>query len=396
VEEVKSTGRTVLLLDAGDFIAREGRTPEKNSIQLMIAARFMLDAMDWLGYAAANAGEGDLVFGDTFLKEIAAPLSFPVVTNSILLDGRPVFPGHTVAVAGGVRAGVVGVTSDAFGAYVLDHADPGRPLTVRALDEAARRGLDLVAQGVDLKILLAHAPLPAVRALLEAVPGYDIVISGHDTDEFAVIEPEVIRGAHLVQTGWDGKYMGRLDLTLNQEGTLVAVAGSETALDATWPDHPHMVALHEEYLARVAEAIEEILEAYPVSPPPTGGQYVGATECRTCHLEEWRSWRETKHALAWRTLQDRHRDYDPECFACHTTGFQYEGGFRLITETPLMADVQCETCHGAGADHGAAPALPYARPDEATCTRCHVPLHSPDFDYETYLPKILHGTQAPE
>jgi hypothetical protein len=152
-----------------------------------------------------------------------------------------------------------------------------------------------------------------------------------------------------------------------------------------------MVALHDEYLARVEAAVEQILEDYPVRPPPTGGRYLGSNGCKSCHDAQWRSWRATKHAAAWQTLSLRNRDFDPECFACHTTGFTYEGGFRLYSQTPLMAGVQCEDCHGAGADHAASPALPYARPTEATCTECHVPLHSPDFNYGTYLPKIAHG-----
>jgi hypothetical protein len=88
-------------------------------------------------------------------------------------------------------------------------------------------------------------------------------------------------------------------------------------------------------------------------------------------------------------LRDRHRDFDPECFACHTTGFQYDGGFRIESQTPQMAGVQCESCHGAGHDHVESPLLPYGRTDETTCTNCHVELHSPDFDYETYLSEIL-------
>ena len=87
---------------------------------------------------------------------------------------------------------------------------------------------------------------------------------------------------------------------------------------------------------------------------------------------------------------DRRRDYDPECFACHTNGFQFTGGFTLYEDTPAMAAVQCESCHGAGADHCDAPLLPYSRPGEAACLRCHVPLHSPEFDYGTYLPKVAH------
>ncbi len=390
---MKAGGTSILLLDCGDFIGREGRQPEKNSIQLKIAAEFLLEAMDWMGYTAANVGEGDLIFGDAFLKEIADGLGVSVVSASVYAGGEVVFPEVAVTSIGGVRAGIVGLLGDRFAPYVYEHSNPGRPLEIIATAQAARRGLELLRDEVDLRILLAHAPIADVRVLLEDVSGYDVVISGHDTNDVVIVDPEVISNARLIQTGWDGQYIGRLDLTFNREGAITVASGSAVAMDDGFPPHPHMETLHERYLERVAEAIEEILEAYPVKAPPTGGSYVGWRECKGCHASEAESWKTTKHAQAWETLRDRHRDYDPECFSCHTTGFQFEGGFRLITETPLMADAQCETCHGAGADHCAEPTLPYGRPDEAACTQCHVPLHSPDFDYETYLPQILHTSQ---
>ena len=388
---MKATGRSVLILDAGDFIARQDREPEKSSLQLMIAAEFMLDAMAWMGYAAANVGEGDLIFGDTFLRGLAEQTSVPLLSASLLADGAGVFPAMHIAAVAGLRVGIVGYMADGFAPYVLDHADPGRPLTLAPAKDALRHGLELLGDEADVRILLAHAPLTDLRPLLEEVPGYDIVISGHDTDETVIVEPEEINGARLVQTGWDGKQIGRLDLTFDREAALTEVAGSAATMDSRWPDHPVMTALHEEYLTRVAEAIDQILEEYPVSAPPTGGQYVGSMACRTCHQGEWDSWRTTKHALAWRTLADRNRDYDPECFACHTTGFQFEGGFRILEQTPHMSSVGCETCHGAGAVHCETPLLPYGRPVESTCQTCHVPLHSPGFDYGTYLPQILHA-----
>lgn len=381
-------------MDGGDFIARQDRVPEKSSIQLKIAAEFMLEAMDWLGYSAGNIGEGDLVFGDGFLRERAEQLRFPLVSASVLTGGAAVFPETTVVSVGGIQVGIVGVVSDGFGEYVEEHSDPGSPLEVRETASAMRRGLELIEGEADLKVLLAHVPYPELPGLLADVPGYDIVISGHDTDSIWIDQPEWIHGAHVVQIGWDGKRVGRLDLEIDEQGTLVEVTGTSTAMDSRWPDHPQMTDLHQRYLDRVADAIDAILQDYPVGPPPTGGHYVGSSECRTCHPDQHAHWVATEHAWAWKTLTDRHRDFDPECFPCHTTGFQYEGGFRPTTATAHMVTVQCESCHGAGADHAASPTLPYTRPGESTCTGCHVPLHSPDFDFETYFPRVRHPVPA--
>ena len=89
-------------------------------------------------------------------------------------------------------------------------------------------------------------------------------------------------------------------------------------------------------------------------------------------------------------MEEEGYDKDPECVVCHVVGLEDEGGFRSPAETPDLASVGCETCHGAGSRHLSNVLAPYKRPDEETCRTCHDPDNSPLFKFSEYYPKIEH------
>lgn len=105
----------------------------------------------------------------------------------------------------------------------------------------------------------------------------------------------------------------------------------------------------------------------------------GRTACRRCHLAEFRSWERTAHANALETLPEESRT-DPNCVKCHTTGYGQPTGFTSLADTPNLANVTCEACHGPGSlykeqevmeSREASVAAGMVVPDESTCTSCH-------------------------
>ncbi len=131
-----------------------------------------------------------------------------------------------------------------------------------------------------------------------------------------------------------------------------------------------------------------------------GTKYVGVNKCKSCHKKEYKSWKRTKMAVSFESLKpgvkaaekikvglNHKMDFtkDPECLACHTTGYGKPGGFVSIEETPDMANVQCEECHGAGGGYSAVmkknnhfklsevieAGLVIPSHDKEGCLRCH-------------------------
>jgi hypothetical protein len=120
-------------------------------------------------------------------------------------------------------------------------------------------------------------------------------------------------------------------------------------------------------------------------------EYVGADVCTSCHAAAVEAWRKTAHAHAFGTLERVKKDFDPECIACHVVGWGRAGGFIDTKVTPILANVQCENCHGPRAEHtktGIKSTHPPA--DQIICGQCHNAAHSPEFAFDAYWPKIAH------
>lgn len=166
-----------------------------------------------------------------------------------------------------------------------------------------------------------------------------------------------------------------------------------------------------------------LLAAAVFAPGAAGAQhaYVGVKACTMCHRspaqgQQLDIWQKSKHADAYNALTTEKANEiakakglakpaaeSPECLECHTI----KGG-------PDAADpkqgVQCESCHGAGADYKAmsvmknreaavkAGLVVYADKAaiEAMCRTCHnekSPTYK-DFNFEERWQKIAHKKPA--
>ena len=179
-------------------------------------------------------------------------------------------------------------------------------------------------------------------------------------------------------------------------------------------------------------ALRTIAHPRPESPPAvasTGAsdseallgtsdhKFVGVMGCQQCHSGptmgfQFSKWRMGPHARAWAVLatpaaQEMARRSgvagDPQksyaCLRCHATGAGYdtasfEPGF------DLREGVQCESCHGPGADYSpeavmldrpAARAAGLRMQGPEICAECHEQGHAGGpFDYETAVAAIAH------
>jgi len=113
------------------------------------------------------------------------------------------------------------------------------------------------------------------------------------------------------------------------------------------------------------------------------------TTCGNCHVGHQTRWEETKHAMAHQTLKNLNTAPTASCWGCHTVtergnALTTAAGWNVKSDSAYQ-DVQCEACHGPGAEHVQNPSnrtkLPLARVsmtvDGASCAACHSGSHHP-------------------
>lgn len=129
-----------------------------------------------------------------------------------------------------------------------------------------------------------------------------------------------------------------------------------------------------------------------LTPGPLCADYAGVAVCATCHPAIAASWAKTAHARAGSKEVLGPKEHSALCLSCHATG----DGLRAQGKLP---GVQCEACHGGGADYFPddimrdkvlARALGL-RDAGASCMRCHVAnLGTIPFEFDAFWAKIAH------
>jgi hypothetical protein len=114
------------------------------------------------------------------------------------------------------------------------------------------------------------------------------------------------------------------------------------------------------------------------------------TTCGNCHVDVQAEWAQTKHASAWADLQASGHASEA-CNKCHTVNGLTNGtgdstGFFTVSADAqrFYQDVQCESCHGPGANHISAPGESQPIPTFKVfndysngCAACHNSSHHP-------------------
>lgn len=226
-----------LVLDAGDFMMGTlFPSLEKES-------GFQLRLMKEMGYDVVAVGNHEFEFGPEWLSSVInvssknGPIPSVLIGNAIfdMKDIRDdalekelsdkLITRKIVITRGGIRIGIFSL----LGKTAAGLAPKARPVT---FDNQARFAREMVkelkSEKCELIICLSHSGITKDRngvwagedvELARSVKGLDLIISGHTHTK--LIQPLIVEGVPIVQTGEFGQYVGCMTLSLSKNKAVI-------------------------------------------------------------------------------------------------------------------------------------------------------------------------------
>jgi 5'-nucleotidase len=262
-------GGQVLLLDGGDSSDRARWECE------VTQGRANYSLLEAMGVQAGVVGNGEAVnWGRPALAKIAAAVNFPLLAANLVDAADPTrlaVPGLKASLLlnlAGFPLGLIGLTQSFNDGYercgygVVD----SRVVLRREID-------GLRAQGARLIVLLSHLGLtltPAGAAydppdslyddaVAQAFPEISVIAGGHT--HTALEAPLLVKQTIIVQAGGFGRYLGRLDLAVDDStGHVVDYSGRLIPCGADVPPDPTIqgtLELVEEEAGRVRRLVQQ-------------------------------------------------------------------------------------------------------------------------------------------
>lgn len=260
------------------------------------------------------------------------------------------------------------------------------------------------------RILMLHGTDEQARQLVPALqPAPHLVMCADPSYHEPKNKAEYVQQVPVVYPGIRGRVLEEVTLYRLPSGTkaqieLVPLVGSLTLPGGGGdPDVKQILLAHRQQV-KDAGLLQQMARRQKTS---NGAAYVGSQNCTGCHPVASALFATTHHSHAFATLQKAEADpkrygwpvtHYPDCVSCHVVGYGEESGFVDAEETPHLAGVGCERCHGPASEHvasggqkklgllgGLLPAL--------LCAQCHDFEQSPEFVYQERWAKIQHGKE---
>ena len=272
-----------------------------------------------MGVAAHNVGAAEARFGPATLRRLAAKLAVPLLSANVCDgSGRLVAAPLRIVAAAGRRVALVGVLGERYATADFQVLPP-RQAVLEAL--GAREG----------KVRRGHRPGLPARGRAAA--------TGRGPARGRRGGRRADRAAARARGFWVPRCCARPRTRASlSPGSMprrparpIAGRGASSSCNGQFSDDARQEANIGDFRAELARddfTPQQTAFAEPAPADlPKGYAVAGTAACRKCHEADYRVWRKSSHAAAWKALEEKGAHVDPECQRCHTTGYGLPGGF---------------------------------------------------------------------
>lgn len=237
IHELRSAAKgPVLLLDAGYTLFGQRLASDTEG-------RVIIAAMNAMQYDAMTVGGQDLDHGSDVLLARVKEAKFKVVSCNLLWRGtsKTLLEPYTIIKRDGVRFGIIGVSEP----DILNSPGAQKVYQVADAAESVLKYMPEVRSKSDVVIVLSHLGLEGHQALAQAVPDIDIIVGGSGGQ--LLNQPLIVGKTLIIQAGYDGEWLGRLDVSFDAQGKASDPKAELIVLGPEVADNPELAALVARY-----------------------------------------------------------------------------------------------------------------------------------------------------
>jgi 2',3'-cyclic-nucleotide 2'-phosphodiesterase (5'-nucleotidase family) len=200
----------------------------------------------------------DFVYGPDAMRTLAGQLNYPLLAANChddVTDALPFAPARVIE-RGGIRVGMIGLAATLIDKSFPPRVSEGLYFTMGSRELAHHIERLRKQEGAELIVVLSHLGFPQDCKLAAETDGIDVLLSWHTHNR--LFQPVVVNGAVIMQSGCHGSFVGRLDVTLADDGC-VSTRHALVTLDAAIEPEPEMQRLVHAIYAPHRAMLDEVV-----------------------------------------------------------------------------------------------------------------------------------------
>lgn len=284
-QERQTYGDNLLLMDNGDILQGQPSAYYYNFMDT-VSTHITAAMMNYMGFVVGNMGNHDVEAGHAVYDRWISQCQFPVLGANIIRtsDEQPYLKPYKIIEREGVKIAVLGMITPAIPTWLPETLWKG--LYFADMEQTARKWMPIIQEKEkpDIIIGLFHAGKEARTVagkyredasaeIAERIPGFDIIMMGHDHRRFCgKIANAQGDSVLLINPANNGRTVGDVEITLTLDGDKVirkSIQGKLADMDKLEPSPDFMKQFtpqHQAVEAFVSEKVGTFTETISTRP----------------------------------------------------------------------------------------------------------------------------------